>query len=413
MSDSSRTPLVLITGLASRPAERLALAFRATPGTAVVTYNLREVTQGVVRRRLMMGAHDQVNVLELAHGCVSCTLREDLLPILRTLAQRPEVQRIAVRLDEAMEPEPVCHAIEHFLVGDVPASDLVRLEGIFAVIDLERWFDEATGDALLEERDLIASPEDERTLAQVALSQVEFADVLVLAGAAPDAWTGERTTAVLDRVAAGIPRIPLDGLDASTALATVPATARRGELTDPHGPLLRGEPPLTTDCGVSTILYSARRPFHPERLHEALDVLLDGVVRTRGRAWVASQPGAALWLESAGGGMGIGHAGPWLAADDGPGWDDVPAERRALASLRWDPRFGDRAQELVIVAHRATSDEIVAELDAALLTDEELASGEPMWATYPDPFGAWHQEPCEDSVNDDGRTEAGSRKESK
>jgi len=52
-----------------------------------------------------------LTVLELAHGCVSCTLREDLLPLLRRLARRPEVTRIVVRLDEAMEPEPVSWAI--------------------------------------------------------------------------------------------------------------------------------------------------------------------------------------------------------------------------------------------------------------------------------------------------------------
>lgn len=397
MPDSSRTPLVLISGLASRPAADLADAFRALRGTAVVHYNLRQVTEGVVRRRLRFGRRDQLSVLELAHGCVSCTLRQDLLPLLRKLAQRPEIERIAVHLDEAMEPEPVCYAMANVIVGGQTVDEFVRLEGVFTVVDVAQWLHDATGDALLKDRALIAGPEDERTVAQVVLSQTEFADVLVVDGSAPDAWTAARTEAVLDRVAAGIPRISLTGLDARSALATVRPASRRGAPTDPHGPLLRGEPPLRPDCGVTTVLYSARRPFHPQRLHEALDVLLDGVVRTRGRAWVASQPDVALWLESAGGSMGIGHAGPWLAAADGPEWEEVPAERRALASLRWDPRFGDRAQEVVIVAHRTAADEIESALNCALLTDDELAQGEPAWAHYPDPFGTWHQEPCADT----------------
>ncbi len=403
---TGRVPLSLIAGISEAVSAELAAAFRALPGTAVVHHNLRQVTEGVVRRRLQLGQRDQVTALELAHGCVSCTLREDLLPLLRRLAQMPEVQRIAVRLDEAMEPEPVCYALQNVLVGDRLITDFVDLDGVFTAIDRATWFEDATGDLLLEDRGLIASPEDGRTLAQVAIAQVEFADVVVQTRQSPDAWTATRTDAVLDRLAAGVPRVSMAGLDAPGALAAIPADARGGELTDMHGRLLRGQPPLGSDCGVSTLLFSARRPFHPERFHDAIEVLLDGVVRTRGRAWVASQPDVAFWVESAGGGLGIGQAGAWLAADDGPDWDDVPAERRAMAALRWDPRFGDRAQDLVVITHRATPEEIESALTGALLTDHELAEGPAVWANYPDPFGTWHAEPCEDTDVPEGRADA-------
>lgn len=405
-----RVPLTLIAGMSEPASQELAAAFRALPGTAVVHHNLRQVTEGIVRRRLQLGPREQLSVLELAHGCVSCTLRQDLLPLLRRLSQLPEVARIVVRLDEAMEPEPVCYALENVLVGDRPVADFVSLNGIFTVIDVATWLDDATGEDLLEERGLIAGPEDERTLAQVLISQVEFADVLIHSGTAPDAWTASKTSAVLDRLAAGVPRIALGGLDATMALSAVPATARLGALTDMHGPLLRGQPPLGADCGVSTLLYSARRPFHPARLHDAIEVLLDGVVRTRGRAWVASQPDAALWIESAGGGLGIGRAGTWLAADDGPDWEDVTPERRAMASLRWDPRFGDRAQDLVVITYLRSPGDIEDALDAALLTDDELAAGPSVWATYEDPFDEWHTEPCEDAEVSDSRADAGTRR---
>jgi G3E family GTPase len=186
----------------------------------------------------------------------------------------------------------------------------------------------------------------------------------------------------------------------------VPEDTRRGEVTDMHGALLRGEPPVHVDCGIGLVTFTAQRPFHPERLHDALDVLLDGVVRTRGRAWVASQPDVAFWIESAGGGLGIGHAGPWLAAPDGPEWTDVSPERRTLAALRWHPVHGDRAQELVVVTDQTTPDEIDAALRGALLTEEELAAGPEEWLRYPDPFGDWHEEPCEDTGTDPARHDA-------
>ena len=407
MTHHPRVPLVLVSGLAPGPNAELAELLRAAgPGTAVVHHDLREIHSGVVRRRLRLGEDDELTVLELAHGCVSCTLREDLLPLLRRLARRPEVSRIVVRLDEAMEPEPVSWAIRNVLVGDHPVSDDVDLRAVLTVVDCVTWLADATGDEVLAERNLQGSPEDERTVAQVALAQVEFADVLVLAGAATDAWSAAKGAAVLDRVAPSIPRVELARVDGHSVLDAVPANARRGEVTDMHGALLRGEPPLHADCGIALLAFTARRPFHPERLHDALDVLLDGVVRTRGRVWVASQPDVAFWIESAGGGLGIGHAGPWLAAPDGPAWTDVSPERRTLASLRWDPVHGDRAQELVVVTDHATPDEIEAALLGALLTDEELADGAEAWLRYPDPFGDWHEEPCEDTETDPARHDA-------
>ncbi|GAA1977630.1 ribosome hibernation factor-recruiting GTPase MRF [Amycolatopsis minnesotensis] len=412
MTDDPRVPLTVLSGLAPGPSSALADALHLGDArTAVVHHDLRQIGAGVVRRRLRLGPRDQLTALELAHGCVSCTLREDLLPLLRRLARMPGVGRIVLHLDEAMEPEPVSWAIENVLVGDRPVSEDVVIEAVVTVLDTACWLADATGDETLDERGLIASPEDERTVAQVLLSQAEFADVLVLSGVPADGWSAAKANAILERLAPAATRIDLSALDTDVAAklrAAVPANARRGRVTDMHGPLLTGEPPLHPDCGIALFTFTATRPFHPGRLHDAIDVLLDGVVRTRGRLWVASQPDIAFYLESAGGGLGIGHAGPWLASPDGPSWEEVSPERRTLASLRWDPVHGDRAQEIVVLTDRAAPEEIEAALSGALLTDDELADGPSAWRAYPDPFGEWHEEPCEDTEVPESTVEASS-----
>lgn len=385
--------MLLISGLAGRAGRFLADRLDRAD-TAVVEYDLRTITAGVVHRRLRHRPRDSVTALELAHGRVSRTVREDLLPLLCRLHAEPGVARIVVRLPEMTAPERVCWDIRHLLGS--PADD-VAIEAVVTVVDSPTWLADATGDDTLADRDLRGAADDERTVAQVALSQVEFADVLVLAGITPDAWTAARTGAVLERVAPSVPIVDLSTVDSDVLWAAIPAGARRGEPRDPHGPLLSGEPPLEPDCGVEVVTFSAQRPFHPRRLHEAINVLLDGVVRARGRAWVASRPDVALRVESAGGGLGIGPAGRWLASPDGPAWADVSPERRTFASLRWHPAWGDRAQEIVIVTHQADRRDIEEALRVALLTDAELIEGPAVWATYPDPFGEWHDEPCADT----------------
>ncbi|WHT20107.1 GTP-binding protein [Crossiella sp. CA-258035] len=389
-----RTSLVLVAGLAAEHATAVADRFAADPGTVVLHHDLREVTHGVVVRRLRHGALDATETLELAHGCVSCTLREDLLPLVLRLTQAPDVRRIVLHCDRALEPEAVCWALQHVVIDGRTVDEVVYLDAVLTVVDAETWFADATGDLELSERGLGASADDERTIAQVAVSQVEFADLLVLAGSAPDAWTAARTDAVLDRLAPLAPRIRLGDLDPVRCLDLVPGNARRGEIDDAHAPLLRGQPPLSAESGVQVTVFSQRRPFHPDRLHEALDFLLDGVVRARGRVWVASQPDVALWLETAGGGLRIGHAGPWLAAIED--WSGIDPDRRAMADLIWDPYYGDRSQDLFVLSHTAVPGEIVEALESALLTDEELAEGQEAWLAYEDPFGSWHEDPCDD-----------------
>ncbi|MER5394711.1 GTP-binding protein, partial [Saccharopolyspora sp. NPDC002686] len=406
-----RTPLIAVAGIRADQVASTAEAVRRDEpaGTALVHHDLREVAQGVVRRLIRHGGSEQVEVLELAHGCVSCTLREDLLPLLRRLTAAPDVSRIVVQLDSALEPDMICWALQHVEVDGRPLITDVRVEAVITAVDAATWLADATGEDELVERGIGGSPDDERTVAQVAVGQVEFADAVVMLGEADDRWTQVRTEAVIARLTPTAPvtqiqwksgvRFPLnlrEALDVTALLGRIPAGARRGEIDGPHGQLLRGQPSLETDAGVSTVLFEERRPFHPERLHEAIDVLLDGVVRTRGRVWVASQPDVALWIESAGGGLGIAHGGPWLASLESAQWAEVSAERQVRASLSWDDYYGDRMQELVVIAHEANPQDIAHALRHALLTDDELAAGEQAWADYADPFGEWHTDPCGD-----------------
>jgi G3E family GTPase len=391
--------LIVLTGLTAPGVEAVVSRVRALdPDVAVLHHDLRDIGRDVVHRRFRHGGTDVTTTVDLAHGCVSCTLREDLLPQLLALAAPGGPRRIVLHLDPVLEPEQVCWALRHVLIDGSVVSDAVDLRGVVTVVDTTSWFDDATGGAPLPDRGLVEMRDEERTVAQVAVGQAEFADLLVLTGVV-DAWERARTAAVLTRLAPTAAQLRLHDVDERVFLADLPAEARRGRPDDVHAALLRGRPPLGGDCGVRLVGFSARRPFHPGRLHDALDVLLDGVVRTRGRIWLATRPDAVLWLESAGGGLRVGHAGDWLAGAGDEAWEAAAPERRALAALGWHPLFGDRAQDLVVLTHAADPDEIDTHLREALLTDLELAAGEGAWRTLPDPFGWWHTDPCEPAAD--------------
>jgi G3E family GTPase len=295
------------------------------------------------------------------------------------------------------------------VVDGARVTDFVDLRGVISVLDVGCWLPDAGGAEPLRERGLAGPVGDKRTMAQLGVAHAECADLLVYAGAA-EQWLQARTGAVLARLNPLAARISTADLDSRVFLDGLPAGARRGRRESRHAPLLRGQPPLDPCAGVQLMMFTARRPFHPERLHRAIGVLLDGdVVRTRGRIWLAPSPESVFWLQSAGGSLGIGYVGDWLAAGDARAWQAADPERHAQAALRWHHRWGDRAQDLAILVHEGDPARIEAALREALLTDGELATGEQSWRNYPDPFGLWHTDPCEDTTTQPAHRPRGRR----
>lgn len=380
-----RTPVVLVAGQANTDAVVQTLLRRR--GTLLVRH--RVDGHVVVRSLTMLRNGIPANAdyaLELLHGCVSCTVRNDLLSLLRRLHRRRDVERVVLELAPWLEPQPICWAIEHVQVSlgpgypRGPAARDVRIAGVVCGLDSARWLEQALGDDALE---------DGRTVAQVAVAQAEFADVLV----APD--PDQVAAAVLCRLNPGA-TVVHDAEGVEDALIDLGHAAPRGRNHDPLGPLLAGEPPLSWAGPVGIVEFTSRRPFHPHRLHDALDVLLDGVVRTRGRLWTAARPDVVMCLESAGGGLRVSSGGKWLAAMSEKELRSVGKERRALANLLWDEHHGDRCTSIVVLVCGARPEAIEEQLRVALLTDAEMAAPE-TWPTFGDPFGSWHQEPCGDA----------------
>jgi G3E family GTPase len=377
-----RTPVVLVAGQGD--ADAVAGALMRQAGTVVVEHRF---DGHVVRRRMAMLRDGELitteDALELAHGCVACTIRNDLLVLLRKLHRRGDVDRIVLHLAPWLEPEPICWAINctRVRVGpgylDGPAARDVVIAGVVTCVESVDWLGQALGDEELP---------DGRTVAQVVVGQAEFADLLMLNHPEPATLAVLRRLASRARITVGVGRVEL-------ALAHLDSGSRRGRSDHPHAPLLAGQPPLGADGAVGILEFSARRPFHPKRLHAAVDLLLDGVVRTRGRVWLANRADQVMWLESAGGGLRVASAGKWLAAMTASEVAYVDPERRALADLMWEHRFGDRHTSMTILMCGADPAELADALKGALLDDDEMARPE-SWKRYDDPFGDWHEDPC-------------------
>ncbi|MEV4481666.1 CobW family GTP-binding protein [Micromonospora coxensis] len=392
----TRPSLTVLSGF--WPAATFAVAralLAADTSLLLVRHDLTGIRDGVVRRVVRTGTgivqDDQVT---LRHGCVSCTLREDVLPTLVRLTRSHPGQDLVLMLPEVVEPEAVAAACTHCLVDGAPITDLIRVDSYVTVLDAEHLLDGLASTDDLTTLGIQAADDDHRALADVVVRQIEYADTLVLWGQSRDGeFDTARMAVLLQRMAPWATHLRVDGdlVDAGTLTRQLRHTHRHRPETP--GVLARGLQGYTLgahepepDCGVVSAVFRARRPFHPQRLHDVLEDVNAEVIRSRGHFWLASQPDTVVAWEFAGGGLAMGSLGHWLVGLPEDRWSHVCDERRLAAALDWDPYYGDRHQHLVFIGLDIDPVELHRTLTGCLLTDAELADGEETWRTYPDPF---------------------------
>ena len=214
------------------------------------------------------------------------------------------------------------------------------------------------------------------------VERIELADVIVVLGNAGHAFQPVRALNNHARLHHEGDAGSLDRLQADIPF-DLPAAQRRAALAD----VLGQEGPTRVD-GVSRFAFRARRPFHPGRLHDLLQQEWREVLRAQGAFWVATRPNAVGLLDTVAGQSKTSLGGHWWASVPEAQHPNSPAFKRQLEE-RWHPSFGDRMQELAIVALGEES-ALQAHLTRCLLTEDELSQPE-RWGSWHHPF-SWPEE---------------------
>ncbi|MEO3872913.1 GTP-binding protein [Nonomuraea sp. B12E4] len=368
------TPVALVAGLhATARTAAVDRLLAEHPGSVALHHDLTDVTHGHVRRtvRDRTGVLDTADV-RLAHGCVTCTVREDLLPQL--VLRAPGAPLLIVDLWDSVEPRSVAEAIDCD-----EAQETLRLAAVLTALDAAALPEDLTRGDRLRDVGKPAAAGDLRYLAEVLTRQLEYPTALVLHGG--DAEDQELSRRVLAHLA---PFTPVH-----TVAALPPVTGARvcaGELAERMDPATAQLPGDTRTDEIVTAVWHSRRPLHPARLFEAIDELVTESVRSRGRFWLANRPDELLAWDAVAGIVSVEAAGPWLAALPQAAWDLVSPARRLAADLDWDPERGDRVQHLVFTGPDLDTARFRTLLGSCLLTDEEERAGQDVWSRYDDPF---------------------------
>ncbi|WP_236711145.1 GTP-binding protein [Streptomyces sp. 150FB] len=344
------------------------------PGSVALHHDLSTAARGTVLRTVR-DVDDVLSTGEapLVNDCACCALREDLVPELERLADDGLTRLAIVELWDSVEPKAMAEVIAAHGRRLVVSSVLTAIDPALLLPYL------GNGDDLAD-AGLAAAAADRRTIADTWARQLEYAPVLAIADS-PLADDEDR--ALLAQLHPTARQVAIAGGElAEAALAgfDVEAAAARQH---PACALL---PQDADECGVGTYVWHRHRPFHPERLHQALEDLCCAAARSRGRFWLADRPDTLLAWDAAGGALCVESAGPWLAALPDAAWESVPPVRRAAAAIDWHPEHGDCCQHLVFTSPGLDREEIGRLLESCLLTDSEYTAGREAWKLLPRAF---------------------------
>jgi len=332
-------------------------------------------------------------LVEMSNGCICCTLREDLLKEVAALAREGRFDQLVIESTGISEPLPVAETFTFEDEEGRSLNDLARLDTMVTVVDAFNFLrDFGSPDSLVDRRQS-RDEQDDRCVVDLLVDQIEFADVIILNKTdlvTPDELDlvtgivkGLNPQAELIRAKFG--QVPLNEVLDTRRFDMEHAQDAPGWLKE-----LRGEhTPETEEYGISSFVYRARRPFHPERFMAALRTEWPGVLRSKGFFWLATRMDWAGSYSQAGAACRTEAAGFWWAAVNSREWPDDQEECEEIAKL-WEKPWGDRRQEIVVIGQLLDQAAIIAKFDACLLTDEEMALGPEGWlANFKDPFLEW------------------------
>jgi len=349
-----------------------------------------------VQRNVTLNRAEE-KLVEMSNGCICCTLREDLLEEVGQLARDGRFDYLLIESTGIAEPLPVAETFTFRDEEGRSLSDVARLDTLVTVVDGVNFLLDYQAAESLASRGETLGEEDERLITELLIEQVEFADVILISKIdLISSSERQELMAILERLNPQAEILPM--VMGEIPLAKILDTGRFDFEKAAQAPgwlrELRGEHvPETEEFGIASTAYRARRPFHPQRFFNFIDgPWTNGkLLRSKGFFWLASKPMDAGSWSQAGGLMRYGFAGRWWRSVPKDQWPQ-DAESTAAILANWTAATGDCRQELVFIGQNIDFEQLSAELDDCLLTDEEMALGAEGWQLWPDPFGPWYEE---------------------
>jgi G3E family GTPase len=341
--------------------------------------------------------HSNEKLVEMSNGCICCTLREDLLIEVEKLANSGKFDYLVIESTGISEPLPVAETFTFADENGKALSDIATLDTMVTVVDAVNFLNDYELANDLQQSGESLSEDDERSVTDLLVDQVEFADVILISKT--DLVTPHelnKLIAILNTLNTHANIIPITkgNVDVSSVLNTGLFNFEYAQQAPGWLKEMRGEHiPETQEYGISSFNYTARRPFDPEKFYNFLHNTeqFGKLIRSKGYFWLATRPLFCGQWNQAGGIAHYGFAGMFFKAIPKKNW---PTEPELLEDInnKWVEPFGDMRQELVFIGQSLNQQAMINALNDCLLSEDAVLKGKDFWRTFNDPFPIWEEE---------------------
>lgn len=369
---------------------------RAGKKVAVIVNDMSEVN--IDADLVAKGGSDlsktEEKLVEMSNGCICCTLREDLLKQVNELATQNKYDYLLIESTGISEPLPVATTFDFRDEDGFSLADVSRLDTMVTVVDAANLIRNYSSTDFLKDGEESLGNDDERSLVDLLVEQIEFANVILLNKI--DLVSQEELKIVTSIIRAlNIKAKIIETKEAQIDINQVIDTKLFNLEEAQQHPLWAQELynfndhiPETEEYGIVSFVYEARAPFNPEKVSRFFNQEWVGVIRSKGFFWLASQPDFVIELSQAGAFVRKDKIGQWLAAVPEERWPQGP-ELEEIKQKYWHEDYGDRRQQIVFIGLKEQMNEEVLrkQLDECLVND--YTNNKDRWLNINDPMQKW------------------------
>ncbi len=370
---------------------------RENKKVAVIVNDMSEINidASMVNNEVSLN-HSEEKLVEMSNGCICCTLREDLLLEVNKLAKDKKFDYLVIESTGISEPLPVAETFTFADEKGVSLSDVARLDTMVTVVDAFNFLKDYDDAKYLQDTGESLGEDDERSVADLLVDQVEFSDVILISKIdlvdrsdlhkLKGILRSLNTTAKIIPITKG--QVEIDDVLNTGLFDFDKAQEAPGWLKEMRG----DHTPETEEFGISSFTFVARRPFYPDKFYEFVHNTnkFGKLIRSKGYFWLGSRLEYAGQWSQAGGIARYGFAGMFWKSVPKQNW---PTDEESLKIIKqnWEEPFGDMRQELVFIGQGLDKDAMIGALEDCLVTEEDLLKGEEFWTTLNDPFPPWQE----------------------
>lgn len=372
---------------------------------AVIVNDIGEVNVDanlIAKGGVVSGQDD--SLVPLSNGCICCTLKEDLMKQIATLAASNKFDYILIEASGICEPVPIVQTIQVLSEAtkryNLPT--MVKLDNVVSVVDACRLVDEFG-----EGRELLKEQIDEEDIENLIIQQIEFCTKIIVNKASSVTKDQlKEVKAVLkalqpeaEIIDADYGKVDLDKIlntnafdfdKASMSAAWVKELNAQTEEDEGehshedeeehhhhnddeeehhhheghHHHHHHGEGEVL-EYGIDTFVYTRRSPFNKRKFIDFVNSFPHSVIRCKGVIWLSDDEENMHMFEQAGKQKSAFNAGPWVASLPQDQIEQILLENEDIRA-DWQEDIGDRIIKLVFIGKNMNKKAIVEQLDDCL-----------------------------------------------